>query len=108
MNRRDRKAAVAKAKAEGMNRRDRKALGRKLRADNLKTRATEELAYLRQRKRDLVAGQNNFEASESAAGLKAAPYRGKEYALDELLQRRRGRGLGRAASSILSSLSSRQ
>ena len=52
MNRRDRKAAVAKAKAEGMNRRDRKALGRKLKADNLTTRATEELDYLRQRGRD--------------------------------------------------------
>ena len=52
MNRRDRKAAVAKAKAEGMNRRDRKALGRKLKADNLITRATEELDYLRQRGRD--------------------------------------------------------
>ena len=52
MNRRDRKAAVAKAKAEGMNRRDRKALGRKLKADNLTTRATEELDYQRQRGRD--------------------------------------------------------
>ena len=52
MNRRDRKAAVAKAKAEGMNRRDRKALGRKLKADNLTTRATEQLDYLRQRGRD--------------------------------------------------------
>ena len=101
MNRRDRKAAVAKAKAEGMNRRDRKALGRKLRADNLTTRATEEaeLDYLRkrknnrrpedllrsddwqavgQRKRDLIEGQKRFNESEAAALLTTRPYLGRK------------------------------
>jgi hypothetical protein len=84
MNRRDRKAAVAKAKAEGMNRRDRKALGRKLKADNLITWATEEAASrprilpqdlfrsddwqaVGQRRQDLIEGLRRFNESELAA-----------------------------------------
>jgi len=118
MNRRDRKAAVAKAKAEGMNRRDRKALGRKLKADNLTTRATEEaeLDYLRkrknnrwpgvvvpenllrsddwqavgQRRQDLIEGLRRFNESETAAQLKTRPYRDRAYS--ELTSRlRKGR-----------------
>jgi len=64
MIRRDRIAALAKAKAEGMNRRDRKALDRKLKADNLITRATEvveaELDYLRKRKNNRWPGGLKF------------------------------------------------
>ena len=102
MNRRDRKAAVAKAKAEGMNRRDRKALGRKLKAESM-----EEFAYPRkrksnlvaasvasaredllrsddwqavgQRKQDLIEGLRRFNESETAAQLKTRPYRDRAY-----------------------------
>ena len=107
MNRRDRKAAVAKAKAEGMNRRDRKALGRKLKADNLITRATEEAASrprilpqdlfrsddwqaVGQRRQDLIEGLRRFNESETAAQLKTRPYRDRAYS--ELTSRlRKGR-----------------
>ena len=114
MNRRDRKAAVAKAKAEGMNRRDRKALGRSLKTQSMEEKAKDNAreALLRsddwqavgQRRRDLIEGLKRFNESEAAARGEKGPggsiYRSKEYALDELLRRRRGRGS--VASSILS------
>ena len=77
MNRRDRKAAVAKAKAEGMNRRDRKALGRSLKTQSLEEKAKDNAreALLRsddwqavgQRRRDLIEGLKRFNESELAA-----------------------------------------
>ena len=88
MNRRDRKAAVAKAKAEGMNRRDRKALGRSLRTQSLEEKAKDNAreALLRsddwqavgQRKQDLIEGLKRFNESETAALLTTRPYRDRK------------------------------
>jgi hypothetical protein len=86
MNRRDRKAAVSKAKANGMNRRDRKALGRSLKAQSMERpaygrkgevlnaalAASDDWQAVGQRKRDLIEGQKKFRESEVAA-LKTRP-----------------------------------
>ena len=95
MSRKNRLAAMAEAKAEGMSRKDRKASGR-----SLKTLSPEELkelaakgrnkslanaareALLRsddwqavgQRKRDLIEGQKRFNESEAVALLTTRPY----------------------------------
>ena len=113
MCRKNRLAAMAEAKAEGMSRKDRKASGR-----SLKTLSPEELkelaakgrgkvkgkglanlavaareALLRsddwqavgQRKRDLIEGQKRFNESEAAALLKTRPYRKSDERFSEYI-----------------------
>ena len=85
MNRRDRKSAVAKAKAEGMNRRDRKALGRKLKAESYLDDDDDGRIGLRKAE-DLIRSRANAVARDQINQLRKfneSEYASRKYKLDD-------------------------